>query len=297
MSKNFNKIKDYYDKGLWTDLHVYNVVGLNDGITEDEFEIIVGVPYKDAPYTPPDTGHSFVAQYGVTTLEELKKAYDEKKTIYVEYFNYRKEVVERFVAFEIRYPKEAHQNMLLYCFCGLNRWILTNPYTTDVYMFSVGWAPSSSDNGWKVELIEQEGVLVDQEFNGNSQNAQSGIAINQALIHMGEQTRLLDFNSKFNATIPSCTKDIENTQIPKVTIDIDLIDPTGALGDEYAVASLSKYEIYDAETGGSRVNCWPVCMFSENKQRKLSLRFVCSGTTDKSAKRIQGAILLQKRTE
>lgn len=45
-SKNFEKIKNYYDKGLWTKEQVYNVVGKKNGITTEEYEEITGEPYK-----------------------------------------------------------------------------------------------------------------------------------------------------------------------------------------------------------------------------------------------------------
>lgn len=40
-SKMFAKIKDYYDRGLWTYNMVYNAV-LKEKITEEEFREIVG---------------------------------------------------------------------------------------------------------------------------------------------------------------------------------------------------------------------------------------------------------------
>lgn len=45
-SKNFEKIKGYYDKGLWTKEMVYNVVGKKNGITPEEYEEITGEPYE-----------------------------------------------------------------------------------------------------------------------------------------------------------------------------------------------------------------------------------------------------------
>ena len=39
----FEKIKDYYDSGLWSLQRVYNVVG--KVITEDEYEEITGEDY------------------------------------------------------------------------------------------------------------------------------------------------------------------------------------------------------------------------------------------------------------
>lgn len=44
-SKNFDKIKAYYDEGLWDIERVHNVVGKKNGITADEFTEITGEPY------------------------------------------------------------------------------------------------------------------------------------------------------------------------------------------------------------------------------------------------------------
>ena len=106
---------------------------------------------------------------------------------------------------------------------------------------------------------------------------------------------LKDFNQQVNLTIPHCNQDIANTSIPNMDVDLDVIDPTGNLNQEYAIASLAKYEVYDATSGGNRLNCWPVCSFSMNGQRTLRLRMLCAGTTSKTARRIQGALLLKHR--
>lgn len=39
----FNKIKEYYDKGLWSKQRVYNVVG--KVITPEEYRLITGEDY------------------------------------------------------------------------------------------------------------------------------------------------------------------------------------------------------------------------------------------------------------
>ena len=44
MSKNFKKVKNYYDKGLWSEARVHEAVG--KWITAEEYEIIVGKPYE-----------------------------------------------------------------------------------------------------------------------------------------------------------------------------------------------------------------------------------------------------------
>lgn len=44
MSKHFEKVKDYYDRGLWSVDRVREAV-VKQWITEDEFELIVGYEY------------------------------------------------------------------------------------------------------------------------------------------------------------------------------------------------------------------------------------------------------------
>ena len=104
---------------------------------------------------------------------------------------------------------------------------------------------------------------------------------------------LKDFNQSINVSIPPITQDIANTSIPKVTIDLDVIDDTGELGNTWAVASLAKYEVFDADN--NRLNVTPVCMFSEGGQKKLSVRFMAAGSNSKQATKIAGAILLKRR--
>lgn len=46
MSKMFEKIKDYYDLGLWNKERVKNMV-IKNVITEEEYEEIVGESYEN----------------------------------------------------------------------------------------------------------------------------------------------------------------------------------------------------------------------------------------------------------
>lgn len=101
---------------------------------------------------------------------------------------------------------------------------------------------------------------------------------------------LLDFQQQINASIPYCTEEITNTSIPNVDISIN-----DTLGADWAIASLAKFEVYDATSGGNRINCWPICQFSMNTQKTLRLRMMCAGTSRKTARRIAGAILLKHR--
>ncbi len=46
-SENFEKIKKYYDTGLWDKERVYKVVGKKNGITPAEYYEITGEPYEE----------------------------------------------------------------------------------------------------------------------------------------------------------------------------------------------------------------------------------------------------------
>lgn len=46
MSSKFNKVKSYYDRGLWDKHRVANAV-IKGWITEEEYADIVGEPYPD----------------------------------------------------------------------------------------------------------------------------------------------------------------------------------------------------------------------------------------------------------
>ena len=45
MSPKYNKVKDYYDRGLWNKKMVANAV-VKGWITAEEYESIVGEPYE-----------------------------------------------------------------------------------------------------------------------------------------------------------------------------------------------------------------------------------------------------------
>ena len=46
MSKMYNKIKLYYDSGLWSEVRVRNMV-IKGIITEEEYKAIIGKEYKN----------------------------------------------------------------------------------------------------------------------------------------------------------------------------------------------------------------------------------------------------------
>lgn len=116
-------------------------------------------------------------------------------------------------------------------------------------------------------------------------------AINEVYEKSGEPFRVKNWASNaINVEIPTCTSDLSNTQIAKTVFSID-----GQEGIDYQVVGMIAYEVFDAAIGGNRINCWPVCQFTGNGQKELSVRWMCGGTSDKIAKRINAWVLLKHR--
>lgn len=65
MSKNYEKIKAYYDEGAWSKEQVYNVVGKSTGITKEEYEMITGMPYDAEPFPTVITGDSYLLDFAL----------------------------------------------------------------------------------------------------------------------------------------------------------------------------------------------------------------------------------------
>ena len=160
------------------------------------------------------------------------------------------------------------------------------------------------------------GGTVDQTYDATSTNAQSGKAVAEAvgdltslttvaqdnLVNainelkfdidgLGEPFRVKQWGSNtLNVEIPYCTEDIANGSIPKMVFSIDDVE-----GADYQIVGMIAYEVFDAASGGNRINCWPVCQFTGNGQKELSVRWACMGTTRKTAKRINAWVLLKHR--
>lgn len=115
-------------------------------------------------------------------------------------------------------------------------------------------------------------------------------AINEVNANASSIFKVVNWSSSFNVPIPFCTEDIANTSIPK--IEFSITDEEGAI---YQVVGMIAYEVFDAASGGNRINCWPVCQFTSNGQKTLSVRFMCAGTSRKVAQRINAWVLLKKR--
>lgn len=108
---------------------------------------------------------------------------------------------------------------------------------------------------------------------------------------LGEPFRVKQWQANgLNVTIPTCTQEVANTSIPKLTFTIS--DTEGA---DYQIVGMISYEIFDAASGGNRINCWPVCQFTSNGQKELTVRFMCGGTSSKTAQRISAWVLLKRR--
>lgn len=115
-------------------------------------------------------------------------------------------------------------------------------------------------------------------------------AINEVYEKSGEPFRVKQWANSFNVDIPTCTEDVSNTSIPKTVFSIDNVE-----GADYQIVGMIAYEVFDSAAGGNRINCWPVCQFTGNGQKELSVRWMCGGTTRKTAKRINAWVLLKHR--
>ena len=106
---------------------------------------------------------------------------------------------------------------------------------------------------------------------------------------LGEPFRVNEWsNNNLTATIPTCSQEIDNTSIDKVVYTI-----TGQEAVDYQVVGMIAYQLLDAN--GTRINAWPVCQFTGNGQTELHVRFMCAGTSSKSAKSIKAWVLLKHR--
>ena len=170
--------------------------------------------------------------------------------------------------------------------------------TNDVISADTTVLATKSELNTKADLVPSavNGEVLITDASGQPQSSGTDLATLLNDVEAGKEAFMLkDFTQQINLTIPHCNQDIANTSIPNVDIDLDIIDPTGELNQKYAIAGLVKYEVYDAASGGNRINCWQVCSFSMNGQRTLRLRMMCAGSTGKTARRIAGALLLKHR--
>ena len=153
-------------------------------------------------------------------------------------------------------------------------------------------------NAAKMALVASpvNGELLTTNASGQAVSSGTDLATLLFDVDAGKNAFMLkDFTQQINITLPAVTADVANTSIPNMDIDLDVIDPTGDLNTNFAIAGIAKYEVYDAASGGNRLNAFPVCSFSMNGQRTLRIRMMCGGTLSKNARRVQGALLLKHR--
>lgn len=105
---------------------------------------------------------------------------------------------------------------------------------------------------------------------------------------LGEPFRVKKWAANLNVTVPSCTQDMANTDIPKLVFRI-----TGQEATDYQVVGMIAYEVFDAS--GKRMNYIPVCQFTGQNQTELSVRGCVMGPDPKAAASISAWVLLKHR--
>ena len=117
-------------------------------------------------------------------------------------------------------------------------------------------------------------------------------AINElksGLDSLGEPFRVKKWGAdKLNITVPSCTQDMSNTNIPKLVFKI-----TGQEATDYQVVGMIAYEVFEAS--GARMNYIPVCQFTGQNSTELSVRGCVMGPDSKTAASISAWVLLKHR--
>ena len=143
----------------------------------------------------------------------------------------------------------------------------------------------------KAYVDSQTGDLTALETTAQDSLVNAVNELKNGLDGLGEPFRVKQWGSNtLNVEIPYCTEDITNANIPKMVFSIS--DEEGV---DYQIVGMLAYEVFDAASGGNRINCWPVCQFTGNGQKELSVRWMGGGTTRKTAKRINAWVLLKHR--
>lgn len=147
---------------------------------------------------------------------------------------------------------------------------------------------------WSKTKTYIDGKLGDLSILTTTNKTSAVSAINEidfAVKGLGEPFRVKQWAANnLNVSILPCTDDSANTSLAKMVFTID-----GQEGIDYQIVGMIAYEVFDAASGGNRINCWPVCQFTGNGQKELSVRWTCMGTTQKTAKRINAWVLLKHR--
>ena len=139
--------------------------------------------------------------------------------------------------------------------------------------------------------IENSNLWVDFEDQDEGFNIEcpSIAFLNNAISSIPKETKVVQWaESGLNKTIPPCTNDVVNTNIPKFTYTL-----TGQDAIDYAIKGLISYEITDSSN--SRLNFMPVCQFTGQNQTELNLRGCVMGSNSKVADKIVAWVLLERR--
>ena len=115
-------------------------------------------------------------------------------------------------------------------------------------------------------------------------------AVNEVKAGADEPFRVKKFDPTFNITVPPVTTSDANVDLPKIVLKIE-----GQEAVDYQIAGMIAYEVFDAATGGNRLNYIPVCQFTGQNQTELSVRGVVAGTEPKTARKIVCWLLLKHR--
>lgn len=155
---------------------------------------------------------------------------------------------------------------------------------------------------------------VDQSYDPTSTNAQSGTAVAEAvgdlssltttaqdnLVNavnelksdvsaLGEPFRVKEWDrTGLSTVVPMVTEEIANT-----SIDTFLYQITGQEATDYQIVGMIAYQLLDANN--TRINAFPVCQFTGGGQTELRVRFMCGGTSRKTAASIKAWVLLKHR--
>lgn len=147
---------------------------------------------------------------------------------------------------------------------------------------------------WSKTKTYIDGKLGDLSTLTTTDKTSAVAAINEidfAVKGLGEPFRVKQWAANnLNVAILPCTDDSANTSLAKMVFNI-----TGQEGVDYQIVGMIAYEVFDAASGGNRINCWPVCQFTGNGQKELSVRWMCGGTSTKTARRINAWVLLKHR--
>lgn len=96
------------------------------------------------------------------------------------------------------------------------------------------------------------------------------------------------------------TQTVSSVSLPMVTSadapgNIDVVLPA-SLENDWKIASVAKYEVFDAASGGNRIPAVICHQFSMNSQKTMRVGFKAASSSARTAMRIAGALLLTRRT-